>query len=516
MSEPTAARVDEHRHEVLIVGAGFGGMCTAIKLKEAGIEDFLVLEKDGDLGGTWNVNTYPGCACDVQSHLYSFSFELNPDWSHMFAPQREIWDYQLRCAEKYGLRPHMRFDTAVKRMTYDEGGRCWRIETETGECYVASKVVLATGPLSRPSIPDIPGLERFEGKIFHSARWDHDYDLAGKRVAVIGTGASAIQFVPAIAPEVAELHLFQRTPPWVLPRPDRRISDFERSLFRRLPFTQRLVRAFLYWRLESRAVAFTLFPRLTKAVAYLARRNIERGMGDPVLREQLTPDYAPGCKRILLSDDYYPALARPNVHLVTSGIREVSERRVVCADGSSVEADAIILGTGFKATEPFPGGMILGREGIDINARWRDGIEGYKGMVVSGFPNLFMLMGPNTGLGHNSVVFMIECQLRYLMDCFRTMRRNGIAAVEVRSDVETRYNEQVQRRLGHTIWASGCKSWYLDARGRNVVLWPGFTVEYWARTRQFHLEDYVSEFASPEPLRAEPPGPRRDALSEAA
>jgi cation diffusion facilitator CzcD-associated flavoprotein CzcO len=476
--------------EVLIVGAGFAGMCAAIKLREAGIHDFVVLERDADLGGTWYVNSYPGCACDIQTHLYSYSFAPNPDWSHMFGRRDEIWDYQRRCADRYQLRANIRFSTEVTRAAYDETDGTWRVETGAGAEYRARFLIAGMGGLSRPALPDIPGLDRYQGRIFHSARWDHSFPLEGKRVAVIGTGASAIQIVPSIADEVDHLYLFQRTAPWVLPRPDRKISRFEKQLFRRLPIVQRLYRTLLYWRLESRALVFTVWPRLGGFVEWLGRYNIRRAVSDPALRRRLTPDFPAGCKRVLLSNDYYPSLTKPNVDLVTTGIREITASGVVCADGSEYPADAIVLGTGFQATTPIPEGVILGRKGLDLTERWRDGAEAYLGMYVSGFPNLFLLMGPNTGTGHNSVIFLIEAQMRLLMDCLRTVRRAGPVSVEVSRDVEAAYNDALQRRLARTVWSSGCNSWYQDANGRITTLWPGFTVEFWWRTRRFEAAAY--------------------------
>ena len=475
---------------VIIIGAGFGGLCLAIKLKQAGIDDFVLLEKAADVGGTWWANTYPGCACDVQSLLYSFSFEPNPDWSHMFGRQPEILDYLRNCADKYRLAPHIRLSSEVTRAAYQDADQNWQVETADGMHYQARILVAATGPLSRPALPDIPGLDSFEGKTFHSARWAHDYSLEGKRVAVIGTGASAIQFVPAIAPQVAQLHLCQRTPPWVLPRPDRKVSRPERWLFRRWPLIQRIARMIMYWRLESRGIVFTVWPQLGALIGAFGRWNIRRQVRDPDIQAKLTPDYPPGCKRLLLSDDYYPALNRDNVHLVTDSVRAVTATGVLTSAGNELAVDAIILGTGFQATAPFPTGMMTGSRGVDITERWRGGIEAYKGISVSGFPNFFMLAGPNTGLGHNSVIFMLEAQVGYIMQAVLAMKSGSIDSLEVRPDIEAEFNRQLQRRLARTVWASGCRSWYLDANGRNVTLWPGFTVEYWFRTRRFRLTDY--------------------------
>ena len=516
MTHATAAAAATTEVDVLIVGSGFGGICTSIKLKQAGIDNFVVLEQDNDIGGTWYANTYPGCACDVQSHLYSFSFEPNPNWTHMFARQREIWKYQRHCVDKYGLRPHIRLSCGVEQAVWNEQRCAWRVVTTTGETYRARTLVAAMGPLSRPALPKIRGFDKFRGKTFHSSRWDHDYDLDGKRVAVIGTGASAIQFVPEIAPRVGHLSLFQRTAPWVVPRPDRRISRIERSTFRRFPLVQRIYRNLLYWRLEARAIVFTQLPRLARAVEWLGRYNLKRGIPDPELRQRLTPDFPAGCKRLLLSDDYYPALTRRNVDLITNGISEITADAIVCEDGRTIEVDAIIYGTGFQATAPVPANMIIGREGLDLTDRWQHGAEAFLGISVSGFPNLYFLLGPNTGLGHNSVLFMIETQVHYLIEALRTMQDGGFDSLEIRRDVELEFNRKIQQRLSHTVWASGCKSWYLDANGRNTTLWPGFTVSYWAATRKFRLASYVGATAPREPERIAATGDERDSAPEAA
>jgi cation diffusion facilitator CzcD-associated flavoprotein CzcO len=496
----------QRRVECLIVGAGFGGLCTAIRLKQRGVENFVVLETASDVGGTWEANTYPGCACDVQSHLYSFSFEPNPDWSRVFSPQPEIWDYLRRCVDRYGLRQHLRLGTSLSEARFDEGSDEWRVVASDGGTWRARILVVATGGLSVPALPSIPGREQFAGESFHSARWPGDVELSGRRVAVIGTGASAIQIVPAIAEEAASVHLFQRSPPWILPRGDRRITRTERRLFRRVPLLRRLYRALLYLKLESRAFIFTVWPALTRLVAAMGRWHIRRSVADPSLRARLVPDYPPGCKRVLLSDDFYPTLERDNVTLVPLAAREITRNAVVAADGSAAEVDTIVYATGFQATSPIPPGLIIGRDGVDLTERWRDGAEAYKGMAVSGFPNLFILMGPNTALGHNSVVFMIEAQVHYLMRALTAMRTADATRVEVRPEVEAGWNERLQRRLARTVWSSDCRSWYKDARGRIVTLWPGFTVEYWLRTRHFDAPSY--EFSSRPARVAAPRGSR--------
>ncbi len=473
---------------IAIIGAGFAGLCMAIKLKEAGYHDFVILEKAADLGGTWRDNTYPGCACDVPSPMYSFSFELNPGWSRMFSPQEEIWAYMRACADKYGVTPHFRFGVEVTGLEYDDDRNLWRVSTSTGEPITANAVVSGIGALHVPSFPDIPG--KFGGPAFHSAQWDHSVDLTGKRVAVIGTGASAIQFVPRVAEQAAELRLFQRTPPWIQPKPDFAVSDRAKKVLR-LPGAARMARNSIYWLLESRALGFTIDPRLMKVHRRMAERHLARQVADPGLRARLTPDYTIGCKRILLSDDYYPALTRDNVELVTDAITEIRDRSIIDATGREHEVDVIVYGTGFKVTDALSEQRIIGRNGRKIQDAWQDGVEAYLGITASGFPNLFFLLGPNTGLGHNSVVFMIESQVRYVMDCLRLLSRTGAKALDVRPEVQRAYNDRLQRRLDRLVWTDGgCTSWYLDEHGRNRAIWPGFTFEYWTRTRRMRPSAY--------------------------
>jgi cation diffusion facilitator CzcD-associated flavoprotein CzcO len=383
--------------QVAIVGTGFSGLGMAIRLKQAGVEDFVLFEKDDEVGGTWRDNTYPGAACDVPSHLYSFSFAPNPDWSRSFSEQPEIQRYLVDTADRFGIRPSIRFGHRVVEARWDEDRDLYRIETSRG-VYHARFLVAGMGPLSAPSIPSLPGLEAFEGTAFHSARWDHQHDLTGERVAVVGTGASAIQFVPQIQPKVAELRLFQRTPPWIEPRIDRDITRLERWLFRRFPFTQRLARAGIYWSRESLAVGMTRRRGLLKGLELIGRIQLRRQVKDPELRRRLTPNYTIGCKRILISNDYYPALSQPNVEVVTSGISEVGPSWIVTEDGVEHEVDTIIFGTGFHVTDVPAARHLYGREGRLLADAWAGGLEAYLGTSVAGFPNLFFLIGPNTGL----------------------------------------------------------------------------------------------------------------------
>jgi cation diffusion facilitator CzcD-associated flavoprotein CzcO len=385
----------------------------------------------------------------------------------------------------------------------DESGR-WRLETAGGDL-TADVLVSGTGALSEPSIPDLPGLDDFEGATFHSAQWDHDYDLEGKRVAVVGTGASAIQFVPRIQPEVGQMHLFQRTPPWVLPHNDRPITGGERRAYRRLPLLQRLMRNAIYWARETFVFNFRS-PRVAKLPERIGRLHLRKQVPDPELRRKLTPDYTFGCKRALISNDYYPALSQPNVEVVTDGIAEVRAHSVVTADGTEREVDAIIFGTGFRVQDMPVIEHVRGRDGVSLGEAWRDSMQAYLGTTIAGFPNFFMLLGPNTGLGHTSVVYMVEAQIAYVMDALRAMDRQNWQAIEVREDAQRAYNERVQEGLRGTVWNDGgCASWYLDGHGRNTTLWPGFTFRFRGRTRRFDPAPYVARPAvSPESAPAEP------------
>jgi cation diffusion facilitator CzcD-associated flavoprotein CzcO len=478
--------------KLAIIGAGFAGIGMAIQLKKAGFEDFVLLEKNADLGGTWHDNRYPGCACDVPSHMYSFSYELNPDWSRMFAPREEIWHYLRRCVEKYALGPHIRYGSAVEELEWDDDARHWRVELADGEVLTPKAVVSGIGALHVPSFPAIPGADRFTGTAFHSARWDHSCDLTGKRVAVIGTGASAIQFVPKVAERAASLRVFQRTPPWIQPKPDFTFPAWARGVFRHVPGAQRTFRDAIYWALETRAMGFTIDPRLMAPQEKVARTHLTRQVSDPALRAKLTPDYTIGCKRILLSSDYYPTLTEPHVDLVTDDITEITESGLVTADGTAYDADVIIYGTGFKVTDALADQHIVGRGGRKIQDAWADGVEAHHGTTIAGFPNLFMLLGPNTGLGHNSVVFMIESQVQHVMSCLRLLAEEKADVIEVRPAAQRRFNDRIQRRLRKAVWnEGGCRSWYLDENGVNRTLWPGFTFEFWARTRHARRRDYL-------------------------
>ncbi|MEW1799293.1 flavin-containing monooxygenase [Streptomyces virginiae] len=517
-------RAREHVR-VAVIGSGFSGLGAAVRLRREGITEFVVLERAGSVGGTWRDNSYPGCACDVPSHLYSFSFAPNPDWPRSFSGQPHIRAYLEHVADTFGLRPHIRLDSEVRMMRWDESELRWEIETAQGEL-TADVVVSATGPLSEPKLPEIPGLAGFPGKVFHSARWDHDYDLRGKRVAVIGTGASAIQIVPAIAPDVQRLTLFQRTPAWVMPRTDRAITAVERWMHRQLPFTQAARRG-LTWAIRDLQVgAFTKRPNQLGFVEALAKANMARSIKDPAMRARLTPSYRIGCKRILLSSTFYPALARPNVDLVASGLKEVRGSVLVAADGTEAEVDAIVFSTGFHVTDLPIAERVVGADGRSLADTWKDGMASLRGATAAGFPNWMTIIGPNTGLGNTSMILMIESQLNYMADYLRQLTvlggngaagKAGRVALAARPSAVNAWNRKVQARMERTVWSTGgCTSWYLDENGRNTTVWPGTTGEFRRETRTVDLAEYEvvrvrgrerDRIAAAAPLPAADPAP---------
>ncbi|MER6615130.1 flavin-containing monooxygenase [Streptomyces xantholiticus] len=482
----------QHEHvRVAVIGSGFGGLGAAVRLRREGITDFVVLERADSVGGTWRDNSYPGCACDVPSHLYSFSFAPNPDWPRTFSGQEHIRAYLEHVTDTFRLRPHLRLKHEVLMMRWDTEALRWEIETSRGTL-TADVVVSATGPLSDPKTPDVPGLADFPGKVFHSARWDHDYDLRGKRVAMIGTGASAIQIVPSIQPEVGRLTLFQRTPAWVMPRVDRTISGAERWLHRQLPITGTARRGLLWGIRELQVQAFTKRPNELGLVERIARANMHKAIKDPALRARLTPSYRIGCKRILLSSTYYPALAQPNVDVVASALGEVRGSTLVAADGTQTEADVIIFGTGFHVTDMPIAERVVGAEGITLAEAWKDGMESLRGATAAGFPNWMTIIGPNTGLGNSSMILMIESQLNYMADYMRQLNLLGEgSALAARPSSVHAWNRRVQERMKRTVWnTGGCTSWYLDASGRNTTIWPGTTTEFRSATRHVDLSEY--------------------------
>lgn len=482
-------------HRFVIIGTGFSGLGMAVALEKAGERDFILLERAAEVGGTWRDNTYPGCACDIPSHLYSFSFEQNPGWSRSYSGWKEIWDYLIGCSKKYGLRDRIRFSKNVTQMRYDDEAHQWRIFTADGATVTARYVVAATGPLLEPIIPKVDGLDAFDGPVIHSGRWDHDIDLSGKRVAVVGTGASSIQIIPALAPKVGRLGVFQRTPPWVLPRNDYENSDGRKTLFRRSSTINRAYRHSLYWQHEARAVAFIKSDALLGLAERFARRFLTKEIADTALRDKVTPNYRLGCKRILLSDDYYATLCRDNVDVLTGGLGRVEGNTLVSRDGESFEADAIVLGTGFYGNKPLFGLDVFGADGRSLKQEWdRTGPEGFYGACVAGYPNFFTLHGPNTGTGHNSVIYMLEAQIELVLRVIGFAAQRGATAVDVKAGAQADFNRELTEKLSGTVWQTGgCHSWYQTDSGKNVVIWPGFTYDFKRRTQA--LPESVLEFS---------------------
>lgn len=481
--------------EVAIIGSGFGGLGMAHYLKQAGIEAFAVFEKAPDLGGVWRENTYPGAACDVPSHLYSFSFEPHYPWKYRYAKQAEILEYERHCAGKFDLMRHIRFGHAVTAARFDQGRGLWVLSLDDGSSVEAVTVVSAVGQLHRPSIPDIPGLESFEGRCFHSAHWDHDYDLRDKTVVVIGTGASAVQFVPEIAPKLRQLHLFQRSPGWVAPKFDKAFSPFEQGLLRRFPWLYDLDRQRIYWITEALAYAYDGHKWAERLVTWLSKAQLRIQVRDPALRRKLTPDYPIGCKRILLTTEWLRALVRPNVEVVTEAVSGITARGVRSADGRERAVDAIIFGTGFAATEFLTPMRVTGVDGRDLHQTWRDGAEAYLGMAVSGFPNFFMLYGPNTNVGSGSIIYMLECQQQYLVKLLQARRQLGWATIDVRAEAQRAFADEMRARSEETTFSGNCQSWYKTRDGRNTNNWVGLMREYRRRTAQPRLTDYVDASA---------------------
>jgi cation diffusion facilitator CzcD-associated flavoprotein CzcO len=471
---------------VLIVGAGFAGIGMAIELKRAGLHDIVILEKADDIGGVWRENTYPGAGCDIPSPYYSFSYAPNPDWPMRFSLRADIQTYLTDTASRYGVLPHIRFGTEVTSATFDEYRATWRVETASGATYEAAVLIPAVGQLSRPAWPNLPGT--FDGPTFHSAEWNHGVDLTGKRVAVIGTGASAIQFVPRIQPLVQQLTLFQRTAPYVVPKADTAYRPWQRALYRRLPASQLLERGFFWALCEFATVGLKGNRAITKAVELLARAMRTKQIKDPELRAKLTPDHPAGCKRVLFASDYYPALAAPNVSVVTSPIHTVEPTGIRTVDGSSHSADVIIYATGFHTTE-FLGPMkVLGRGGRNLRDTWNSGARAYLGMAVPGFPNMFLMYGPNTNLGCGSILYMLERQARYIRQAVQLLT-SGVSTMDISSAIADRFDAEVQHRLSRSVW-SRCASWYRDPGGRISTNWPGLVTEYHRRTRTLNLSDY--------------------------
>jgi cation diffusion facilitator CzcD-associated flavoprotein CzcO len=476
--------------EVAILGAGVAGICMGIQLRKAGFTRFRIFEKAGGVGGTWRDNSYPGSGCDVPSHLYCFSFEAKSDWSRAYAEQPEILRYLEHCTEKYGLAPHLRLNTEIASARFDPTQGLWCLVTTEGEAIAARVLISGTGQLNRPCWPDLPGLGDFPGLKFHSARWDHGADLAGKRVAVIGNGASAIQFIPRIAAKTAKLHIFQRSSNWMVPKPDREYRPFEQFLFRHVPVWAWLYRNFLYLLLEKNFFAFIQDSWFGKQFRKVAEGELNK-VADPALRDRLRPDYPVGCKRILISNDYYPALQLPQVEVVTDPVARIEAGAIITADGQSLPVDAIIVATGFDSLSFLAPMAIEGIGGQKLDEIWKEGAEAYLGLTVPGFPNFFMLYGPNTNLGHNSIIIMIEAQVNYALQCIRAIFDRHLTYLDVKPEAMQHFNEQLQRDVGRSVWATGCRSWYKTATGKVTNNWSGFTLKYRWETWRVKFADYV-------------------------
>ena len=496
MSNPSRPKTPGRRKRhpsatVLIVGAGFAGLGTAIRLQQAGIRDIVILERAADVGGTWRDNQYPGAACDIPSNLYSYSFDQNPDWSRSFSGSTEIFEYIKAMVERFDLAQYIRFNQNVTDLAYDDQHGLWRASTESGEQFSARAAVMAHGPLSNPSYPDIAGIDRYQGHKIHSAAWDHDYDFRGKKVGVIGTGASAIQIIPELVKDAQKLTVFQRTPAWVMPRPDFETPQWQKQLFRRLPASQSALRKGLYLAHESMALAVIWDSPVTRLAERLGRWHLRHQVRDRWLRRQLTPDYRIGCKRILVSNDYYPALQQPNCKLITWPIARLCENGIRTVEGIEHQFDCIVFATGFDVSHsgtPFP---VRGSGGRLLSEDWQRGAQAYKSVNVAGYPNLFLTFGPNSGPGHNSVLVYMESQIDYIVRGVKTILNRNLKSLAVRDSAQQAYNAGIQKRLARTNWNSGCKSWYLTEDGFNATMYPGFASQYARQMKELDLRDYV-------------------------
>ena len=476
---------------VAIIGAGFGGIAMAIRLLQAGIQDFIILEKADDVGGTWRENQYPGAACDVQSHMYSLSFAPKTNWSKRYAEAPEIFDYIQDLIEQFELKKYIQFNQEVVSTTYNETNFNWAIELKNDTHIEAQFVVFASGPLHVPQIPKLKGIEKFKGEIFHSSHWNHAYNLNDKNVASIGTGGSAIQYIPEIAPKVKNLYVLQRTAAWVIPRDERTYNGLEKKLFGQFEWIRKLHRTRLYWTNESRVVPIVK-PQMMKYGQKLAEIFIKYQVKNKEIAKKLTPDYIMGCKRILISNKYFPTFNRQNVELITDSIQEITEDSIVFKSGEQRQIDCLIYGTGF-ITDPriyLKSFACYGEKGLELKEAWKDGAESYYGVTTKHFPNLFQLLGPNTVLGHNSVIFMIESQVNYILQLIQMVERTHIQAVAIKPEVQDQFNASVQQQLQGTVWQSGCVSWYQQDGGKNFSLWPTYTWKFWLQTRKANLNDY--------------------------
>ncbi|MBT9609928.1 MAG: NAD(P)/FAD-dependent oxidoreductase [Aquabacterium sp.] len=481
------------QHTAIIIGSGFGGQAAAINLRRIGIDDFLILERRAWMGGTWSQNSYPGAAVDVQSPLYSLSFEPYR-WSQMFAEQDELVEYTNHVLAKHGLREKTRLHANVTKVQWDGASQTWQVQLEGGETLAARFLINASGPLSTPVIPNFKGRDTFEGHTFHTNNWQHDHDHKGKRVAIIGSGASAAQIIPAIAPEVQTLHVFQRTPHWVLPRPDRAFSKFERALLGN-KLIYKALRTAIYWGLESRVIGFKYSKKMLNVVAQQAAlKHIAKQISDPALRKAVTPDYTIGCKRIILSSTLYPALCRPNVklHPKDDGIAEINARGILTTQGQQIDLDLIVYSTGYDATDGVISYPVVGKGGRSVQDVWAEFPRAYLGTSLPGFPNFFVVTGPNTGIGHTSAIFVIEAQMEYIRRAIQAVQQKGAKTIEVKPQAEADYTTMIHREMKQTVWQSGgCTSWYKSKSGHVIAMFPGFSFTFRQMAKAFKPGDHV-------------------------
>ncbi|MGY0498428.1 flavin-containing monooxygenase [Nocardia sp. FBN12] len=490
---------NDTRHvQVMIVGSGLSGLGAAIRLSQRGLSDFVVIERGPDVGGTWRDNTYPGAGCDVPSHLYSYSFALNPDWSRSFSPQPEIERYLRTVSERYGVRDKHIFDCALTAARWNDADRRWDIETSK-DTFTADFIISAAGVLAEPNLPDIKGISSFEGEIFHSARWNHDATLAGKKVAVIGTGSSAVQIVPSIVPEVAHLDVYQRTATWVMPQILRPYSGLERFAFKHIPGLQRSIRALIYLARELYVITQVKYPWTGIVLETVGRFKMRFEIRDPELRRKVMPQHRIGCKRMLVSNKFYGALDRDNVDVVTDGIAEIRSGSIVAEDGTEREVDAIVLATGFHVADSPTFNLYTGRDGRTLSeAADAEGYHMYKGTTVANFPNIFFMLGANSGLNYTSLIYTMESQINYIVDALTTMEQRNLQSFEVRLDAQVEYNKRLQPKMARTVWVhGGCTSWFLDKHGNNSALWPDFSFRYRRLVREFDIDAYDTTVKTP-------------------
>lgn len=479
--------------DVMIIGAGFAGLGMAIRLQQAGIKNFVILERSDRVGGTWRDNQYPGAACDIPSNLYSYSFVPNPNWSRSYSGSKEILGYIDDMVDRFGLKKYIRFGKTIDQISFDESKGIWNAQCDSGEAYTARACVMAAGPLSNWSLPNIDGLETYQGHKIHSARWDHDYDFKNRKVAVIGTGASAVQIIPELVKEVKHLTVFQRTPGWVMPRLDLETPQWNKQLFKRLPLTQKMVRQLLYMGHEAMAMALIWNSPATAMAEQVASRHLKNQVKDKWMRRQLTPNFRIGCKRVLMSNDYYPALQKENCKLITWPMARITEQGIRCVEGIEHQFDCIVFATGFDVGKAGVAIDVKGRSDRELDEEWKSGAQAYKSISVSGFPNLFLTFGPNSGPGHNSALVYMESQLDYAVKGIQRILNDNLRIFDVDEKRQKIYNRVIQKRLNKTNWNSGCKSWYLTDNGFNSTMYPGFATQYSQQMKQFCDRDYRKE-----------------------